>query len=58
MLNNNTHPNYHLQPDWNKYGEDNFSFELLETREYDNLEDGYYHEYELISNSSAELYNI
>lgn len=58
MLNNNTHPNYHLQPDWNKYGESNFLFELLETREYDNLEDGYYHEYELISNSAMELYNI
>ena len=54
----NTHPNYYLQPDWNLYGESNFKLELLESREYDNLEDGYYHEYELIQNSSLELYNI
>lgn len=58
LLNSNRHPNYHLQPDWNKYGEENFQLSLLESKEYDNLEDGYYHEYELIQTSSLELYNI
>ena len=58
LLNKNNHPNYYLQPDWNKYGEDNFKLSLIETKEYDNLEDGYYHEYELIQNSTYDLYNI
>lgn len=58
MLINNTHPNYLLQPDWNIYGEKNFSFELIESLNFDNIEDGYYHEYELIQNSTNELYNI
>ena len=34
-LNKNTHPNNHLQSAWNKYGEDNFKFEILE--EYPNI---------------------
>lgn len=58
LLNANKHPNYFLQPDWNKYGEDSFQLELIETKEYDNLEDGYFHEYELIQSSPLELYNI
>ena len=29
-LNNNTHYNTHLQNAWNKYGEENFEFEILE----------------------------
>lgn len=29
-LRNGTHPNQHLQAAWNKYGEDNFSFTVLE----------------------------
>ena len=28
-LNNNSHRNYHLQNAWNKYGEQNFEFEIL-----------------------------
>ena len=58
MLNNHTHPNYFLQPDWDQYGEKNFSFEVLESIEFDDIEDGYYHEYELIQNCASELYNI
>lgn len=58
MLRNHNHPNYFLQPDWDKYGEDNFNFSLIESIEFDNLEDGYYHEYELIQNAKKELYNI
>lgn len=58
LLNRNVHPNYHLQPDWNIYGETNFQLNLIESKEYDNLEDGYYHEYELIQNSLLDLYNI
>jgi group I intron endonuclease len=30
LLNNNKHPNRHLQFAWNKYGEENFKFEILE----------------------------
>lgn len=58
MLRNKSHPNYFLQPDWDKYGEDNFDFSLIESKDFDNLEDGYYHEYELIQNSNEKLYNI
>lgn len=29
-LRNNRHPNQHLQNSWNKYGQDNFIFEILE----------------------------
>lgn len=58
LLNNKNHPNYHLQPDWDKYGEKNFELSLIESKEYDNLEDGYSHEYELIQASKLELYNI
>ena len=58
MLNNRTHPNYFLQPDWDKYGENNFKFSLIESKDFNNLEDGYFHEYELIQNNSQELYNI
>lgn len=30
MLNNNTHINKELQSDWNEFGKDEFSFEILE----------------------------
>jgi group I intron endonuclease len=30
LLNRNTHPNKHLQSAWNKYGEDNFEFKVIE----------------------------
>ena len=29
-LNNNSHHSYKLQKDWNKYGQDNFKFEIIE----------------------------
>lgn len=33
----NTHPNKDLQMDWNKYGEENFKFEIIEECEKDKL---------------------
>jgi group I intron endonuclease len=30
QLNNNLHPNSHLQRSWNKYGENNFEFQIVE----------------------------
>jgi group I intron endonuclease len=30
-LRTNTHYNTHLQSSWNKYGEDNFTFEVVES---------------------------
>lgn len=39
-LDHNTHPNKHLQNAWNKYGKDNFKFEIIITcSESDNLND-------------------
>lgn len=58
LLQSNNHPNYYLQADWNKYGENNFQLSLIESKEYDDIEEGYYHEFELISTSSFSLYNI
>lgn len=58
MLKNNRHPNYFLQFDWNKYGEENFMFSLIETKDFESLEEGYFHEFELIQESIYELYNI
>lgn len=37
LLNNNLHPNYHLQNSFNKHGEENFKFEILEYCEKENL---------------------
>lgn len=34
-LNAGIHPNRELQQDWNRIGEDSFSFEILEQLEYD-----------------------
>ena len=34
-LKNNNHHNIHLQRAWNKYGEESFSFEIIETTEVD-----------------------
>lgn len=36
-LKNQTHTNNHLQSSWNKYGKENFEFEILETCEIENL---------------------
>lgn len=58
MLNKHTHPNYFLQTDWDEYKENNFSFSLIESKVFESLEDGYFHEYELIQNSTKVLYNI
>ena len=33
-LNNNEHDNMFLQRDWNRYGEENFTFEILEECEF------------------------
>ena len=38
-LKNNKHPNKHLQNSWNKYGEDNFIYEVLEICAPDNLDE-------------------
>ena len=35
FLRNNTHTNTHLQNAWNKYGEENFKFEIIEVLEYE-----------------------
>ena len=58
MLKNHSHPNYFLQTDWDIYKENNFRFSLIESIDFDSLEAGYYHEYELIQNSNKEKYNI
>ena len=58
MLQKNEHPNYKLQYDWNKYGEKAFEFKLLESKDFEDIESGYAHEYELINSSDKELYNI
>ena len=36
-LKSNNHSNIHLQNSWNKYGEENFKFEILEECNFDNL---------------------
>lgn len=38
-LNNNCHPNAYLQSSWNKYGELNFTFNILERCKNDELDD-------------------
>lgn len=39
LLNNNTHINEHLQSSWNKYGEEHFSFTIIEECEFDVLKE-------------------
>lgn len=51
------HINYKLQSDWNKYGEENFDFVVIESLSFDDINLGYEHEYELIS-SGENLYNL
>src|SRR6267154_1608131 len=36
-LNKNKHPNHHLQYSWNKYGKDNFCFNIVEEIDVDNI---------------------
>lgn len=38
-LDNNTHTNFHLQKAWNKYGSENFKFEIIENCEKEFLND-------------------
>ena len=38
-LNNNNHNNKHLQFAWNKFGENNFEFYIIELCEIQNLDD-------------------
>lgn len=47
-LRSNRHTNYKLQEDWNKYGENNFYYELYEQLDFDSVEAAYQHEYDLI----------
>lgn len=54
----NNHANYLLQKDWNDYEEKDFLFELLETLEFESLEEGYDYEVKLIQNSKKQLYNL
>lgn len=42
-----------MQADFNRYGEENFKWETLETLEFDTPEEGYNHEYELIQKTDA-----
>ncbi len=57
LLRRGKHHNYLLQRDWDFYGEENFDFILLETLESNSVEEGYNHEYELIS-EGENLYNL
>lgn len=47
-LNKNCHFNPHLQNAWNKYGKENFFFEILEEKDFDTKEEAYQYEAELI----------
>ncbi len=47
MLNNNTHNNKGLQSDWNEFGKDSFSIEILETLKKDES-DPYFNEKEAL----------
>ena len=38
VLNNNRSSNHHLQRSWNKYGAENFTFNILEECDYDDLD--------------------
>ncbi len=54
-LRNNRHCNNHLQNAWNKYGENNFGFEVLEYVPEENLVE---REKTWITNYSNEVYNL
>lgn len=57
LLNNNKHPNYLLQNDWNNYKSENFIFEQIDKLE-GNLEEGYEYEYYLIQKYKGKKYNL
>lgn len=52
-LNHNRHQNPHLQYSWNKYGKENFKFEVIEYCNNLTKKEKFY-----ISNFNGELYNI
>ena len=57
LLNKNKHENPHLQNSWNKYGEENFKFEIIDRGEnYNDLEKQYIKKYK--SNTYKYGYNI
>jgi len=57
-LRNHNHPNYKMQADFDKYTEEDFKFEVIDTFE-GTLEEGYNKEYELIQMYNAtQFYNI
>ena len=47
-LRKNDHINIHLQRSWNLSGEENFQFNIIEQVAYENVQDAYDHEWELI----------
>ena len=54
----NIHQNYKMQKDFNIYGKEKFTFEIIDELE-GTEEEGYYHEYELIKKYQAtRSYNI
>lgn len=58
MLENNKHPNYKMQKDFNIYGKDSFNFEKIDELE-GTEEEGYDYEYNLIQKYHADnSYNI
>ena len=58
-LKNNRHCNYKMQKDYNKFGEQVFVFEVIETLKTESKEEAYQHEYNLIQNLQAtSSYNI
>lgn len=57
-LKNNSHPNYKMQKDYNIYGEENFTFKIIDEFE-GTSDDAYFKEYQLIQSTKATAsYNI
>jgi len=55
-LNNNTHMNKLLQSDWNEFGKDAFSFEILEKLKKDE-KDPYFNEKEALKNLEQKWFD-
>lgn len=57
-LRNHTHPNYKIQKDFDIFGEDSFSFSIIDEKDT-TKEKGYEYEYKLIQeNNATSSYNI
>lgn len=57
-LNSNKHKNDYLQKSWNKYGEENFDFEIIvlcEPAELNRLEKHYIDKYDTFNNDKKRL---